>query len=301
MSSIRADNPIKSVHVLSTGQGEQHREHRYGTRLPLMWWVLTSRSWIKIPINAYALEHRDGLVLFDTGLDPAIATDPGYISSAVGRFLLHRIFRLHINPDDALDRKLEELRLAASDVVKAVISHLHFDHIGGIAKIPQADLLVSTEEWRQLSLPHPERKWILREHIELRGAKWRQIEFTPTEDPALAPFGGCWDVMGDGTMMLLPTPGHTPGSMSMLVRSAGLPPLLFVGDLAYATDLLLNDQVPGIGDFEQLRISFARVRELKKALPGLVILPAHDSGAAGIVKRANEQLQRTGNAGSCRG
>ena len=286
MSRANTDPAIKCIHVLSTGSGEQHKEHRYGSRPPVWWWILVSRSWIKVPINAFVLEHRDGLVLFDTGLDPAIGSDPDYINSALGRFLLHKIFRLHIAPEDALNKKLEALGFAASDVRKAVISHLHFDHIGGIGHIPQAELLVSKDEWLQLSGPHPERDWVLREYIELPGAKWHQIEFAPTKDPLFALFGGSYDVMGDGSMTLLPTPGHTPGSMSMLVRSQGLPPILLVGDLTYELDLLMNDQVPGIGDATALRSSFAKVRALKEQLPDLVLLPAHDPKATDALKQA---------------
>lgn len=285
MSQAKTDSAIKRVHVFSTGSGEQHKEHRCGSRLPVLWWLLTSRSWVEIPINAFVLEHRDGLVLFDTGMDPAIGSDPDYIDSAIGRFLLHKIFRLHVAPEDALNKKLEGLGFAAADVRKAVISHLHFDHIGGIAKIPQAELLVSKAEWLQLSGPHPERDWVLREHIEIPKAKWRQIEFAPTNDPLFAPFGGCYDVMGDGSMTLLPTPGHTPGSMSMLVRSRGLPPILLVGDLTYELDLLMNDQVPGIGDAAALRSSFAKVRTLKEQLPDLVLMPAHDPKAADALRQ----------------
>jgi len=283
MSEVMNAETIKSVHVFSTGEGEQHKEHRYGSPLPRLLWALTSQSWIKIPINAFLIEHRDGLVLFDTGLDPAIGSDPNYIDSAIGRFLLHRIFRLHIGPDDRLNKKLEALGFAAADIRKAVISHLHFDHVGGIADIPQADLLVSKDEWAQLSAPHPEREWILREHIEIPGAQWRPIEFAPSDDPLFAPFGGSYDVMGDGSMILLPTPGHTPGSMSMLVRTGDAPPLLLVGDLTYQTDLLMKDQVPGTGDAKQLRASFAKVRTLKEQLPDLIILASHDPETAEIL------------------
>lgn len=277
---------IKAVHALTTGQVEQHSEHRYGTSKPLMWWVLTSRSWIKAPITAYAFEHRDGLVLFDTGVDPALVSDPDYISSPIGRFILKKVFRLHIGPEDALDRQLESAGLAAADVSKVVISHLHFDHIGGIAHVPQATLLVSMDEWRQLDGPSPERDWILREHIELPGANWQPIEFEPTNDPLLAPFGVCYDCMGDGSMILLPTPGHTRGSMSLLVRSSGIPPLLFVGDLTYELEPLHNDQLPGIGDPEQLKESFAKVRELEKSLPDLIVVPSHDPSASGKLAAA---------------
>lgn len=278
MSQIDSNQIIKAVHICTTGTVEVHKEHRNGSRLPQLWWVLTSKSWIEVPLNAYLIEHRDGLVLFDTGLDPTIKSDPNYIDSAIGRFLLNRIFRLHITPDDALGRQLEALGFKTSDVTKVIISHLHFDHIGGIAEIPQAELLVSKDEWQQLSNMHPEREWVLREHIELPGAKWRPIEFSPTSDPLLAPFGSCYDVMGDGAIILLPTPGHTPGSLSALVRSDGMAPLLLVGDLAYDVEMLMNDRVPGVGNAPQLRSTYTKVRALKGKLPDLVILASHDPG-----------------------
>ncbi len=277
---------IKAVHEITTGYVEQHKEHRYGTRKPLMWWVLTSKSWVRAPITAYAIEHRDGLVLFDTGADPKLVSDPNYINSPIGRFILKKVFRLDIEPKDALDQQLETIGLSASDVSKVVISHLHFDHIGGIAHVPQAELLVSQAEWQQLSEPNPEREWVLREHIELPNTKWTPIEFSPTEDPALAAFGVCYDCMGDGSLVLLPTPGHSPGSMSLLVRSAGMPPLLFVGDLTYELDPLHRDQVPGIGDADQLKDSFAKVRALEEALPDLLVIPSHDPAAGDHLRQA---------------
>ena len=270
------DQVIKRVTPIMTGWGEAHREHRYGSRLPQLWWVLTSRSWGRIPLLAFVIEHKHGLVLFDAGMDPATTTDPNYISSPIGRFLLKRLFRFHITPDDALGNQLQMHGFNPSNVQKVVVSHLHWDHIGGISDVPRAELIVSRDEWHQLSKKHPERDWILKEHIEVPGAKWHPIDFAPTNDPLLEPFGGAFDVMDDGSMMLVPTPGHTPGSLSMLVRSAGVPPLLFVGDLTYSGDLLMKDQVPGIGDAKRLQTSYEKVRNLKAQLPDLVILPSHD-------------------------
>ncbi|MCP4317372.1 MAG: N-acyl homoserine lactonase family protein [Hyphomicrobiales bacterium] len=274
-----AGTAIKSVRVFSSGWADQHEEHRFGTSLPQLWWVLMSRSWVRTPINYFLIEHRDGLVLFDTGLDPAIKTDPHYVSSALGRFLLRRIFRLHIDADDRLDRVLAANNYSAGDIGTAVISHLHFDHVGGIARIPQAQLIVSAREWAQLSEPHPEREWILREHIEIPDAKWCPIDFQPADDPLLEPFGGTYDVAGDGSMVLLPTPGHTPGSLSMLVRAQCWSPVLLVGDLAYEASLLMNDTLPGTGNPKQLRATYSKVRQLKQKLPDLVIVPSHDADA----------------------
>ena len=174
---------IKSIKVLSTGFGEAQPEHQRGTRLPQWWWLLTSQRWMDIPINFFVIEHRVGLILFDTGLDPAIATDPGYISHPIGRFLLKRLFRFHIGDEDQLDRVLRTAGYSPDDVKQAVFSHLHFDHVGGLVHIPQAELIVSRHEWDVLSGPRPEREWILREHIQLPTANWHPVDFTPTDDP----------------------------------------------------------------------------------------------------------------------
>ena len=270
------DQAIRRITPVMTGWGECHREHRLGSRLPKMWWALTSQSWVPIPLLAFVIEHKDGLVLFDAGMDPAVETDPNYISSPIGRFFLNRLFRFHITPEDALGQQLSIHGFDPADVQKVVVSHLHWDHIGGIADVPTAELLVSRDEWQQLAAKNPDRNWILKDHIEVPGAKWCPFDFAPTDDPVLAPFGGAYDVMGDGVMMLVPTPGHTPGSLSMLVRQDGLPPLLFVGDLTFQADLLMKDQVSGTGDANVLRSTFAKVRALKAQLPNLVILPSHD-------------------------
>ena len=272
-------NAVRGVHPFSTGRGFQHKEHREGSRLPQLWWVLTSKSWVGLPISVFLIEHEKGLVLFDTGIDPAIVSDPGYISQAIGRFLLKRIFRFEVGPQDKLGHKLKTLGFDPSKIRTAIISHLHFDHIGGLADIPQADLLVSKREWAQLSEPHPEREWILREHIDLPGAKWAQIDFPHSDDPLFTHFDGAHDLMSDGSMILLPTPGHTPGSLSLLIRSAIAPPVLLVADLAYSAKAILEDRTPGTGDAAQLRETYAKVRQLKTNLPDLIIVPSHDDEA----------------------
>lgn len=152
--------------------------------------------------------------------------------------------------------------------------------------MPNAELLVSQTEWAQLSAPHPEHEWVLREHIELPGTNWRPVEFAPTDDPLLAGFGGAFDVTGAGSMMLVETPGHSPGSLSMLVRSEGMAPVLLIGDLAYDPQLMLRGIVPGTGDAARLKQSYAKVRALKNALPELVILAAHDPGAGNLLNTA---------------
>jgi N-acyl homoserine lactone hydrolase len=159
----------------------------------------------------------------------------------------------------------------------AILSHLHEDHIGGIRELRNAELVVSQAEWAALQRPNPELRGFLCGRIDLPGLAWRRITFAPTTDPALAPFDAAYDVMADGTLVLLPTPGHTPGSMSLLVRRAECAPALDGrSDLRHRAARART----GAGETHQLRAASDQVRQLKAHVPDLDILAAHDPGAA---------------------
>lgn len=76
------------------------------------------------------------------------------------------------------------------------------------------------------------------------------------------------------------TPGHTAGSVSLLVRRGNMAPLLLAGDLTYGAELLQRGQLPGVGARRQLAESTRKVLALQEQLPGMVVLPAHDPTAA---------------------
>jgi glyoxylase-like metal-dependent hydrolase (beta-lactamase superfamily II) len=116
-------------------------------------------------------------------------------------------------------RGLDRLGYTAGDVTTAVISHLHQDHIGGLAELSRADIVVSQAEWGTLSSPLPELRGLMRRHIDLPGLRWRRITPEPAQDPGLAPFRSGHDLFGDGSMVVLPTPGHTPGSLAGPARA----------------------------------------------------------------------------------
>ena len=171
---MNVTDPIRRVSVVSTGQVQIRPDHEASTWRPTAWWLLASRRWTgPRPINAYVIEHRDGLVLFDTGQDRASVTDPGYFPGGITGVLYGRLARFEIGPQQTLTAGLDRLGYAAGDVKTAVISHLHQDHIGGLAELSHADIVVSQAEWDTLSSPLPEMRGLMRRHIDLPGLRWQ--------------------------------------------------------------------------------------------------------------------------------
>lgn len=280
---------ISSVEVVSTGTVDIHPQHAHGSRLPALWWILTSRHWLTgLPINVFVIHHQDGLVLFDTGQDRASVTDPGYFPRRPLRIVYDRLARFEIGAHETLPARLQAIGCSIGDVTHVVISHLHQDHIGGLRHLEGVPILVSRTEHEQLGKRFAEANGVLRRHIDLPGLRWAPIDFGPIADPEVRPFDRGVDLLGDGSMVVLPTPGHTPGSLSMLVRRPGLAPLLLVGDLTYDAAAMERDRtVPGVGSPRRLRETTDRVLAMKRRCPDLRILAAHDPAAARLLAGAD--------------
>jgi glyoxylase-like metal-dependent hydrolase (beta-lactamase superfamily II) len=288
-------DPIGRVSVLSTGTVAIRPEHVGPTWKNTYVWLFTSTRWTEPrPINVYAIEHRYGLVLFDTGQDRSSVTAPDYFPAGLTGLVYSRLARFDIGPSDTLAAGLSRLGYRVDDVRTAVISHLHQDHIGGLPVLGKADIVISRTEWETLESPLPEARGFMRRHIELPGLRWRRIAPEPLGDSALAPFTAGHDLFGDGSLVVLPTPGHTAGSVSMLVRRPGRAPLLLVGDLTYDADLLAAGMLPGVGNKKQMRAAVSQVNALRQAMPDLVVLAAHDPRAADLLAAADPEGAQLG-------
>lgn len=250
----------------------------------MLWWLLTARRFTEPrPINVYVIEHESGLVLFDTGQDRRSVTDPHYFPRGPLRFFYRRLAMFEIEPTDTLTVQLRTLGYDIADVSTAILSHLHQDHIGGLRELPDARIVVSAAEFASLRRPTAALNGVLANHIDLPGLDWALVDWAGAP---FEPFAASHDLFGDGSLVLLPTPGHSPGSLSLLVRRAGLAPLLLVGDLTYDIDTMLDGAVPGVGDRSGLVASSAAVAALRTRMPDLVVLAAHDPAARGLLDAA---------------
>ncbi|GGO13624.1 MBL fold metallo-hydrolase [Micromonospora parathelypteridis] len=280
--------PIKRVTVVSTGTVQIRPEHRETNGTPLLWWLNTSRRWTEpLPINVYVIEHDKGLVLFDTGQDRRSLTDPGYFPGGPAGQIYRRLAKFDIPAGATLTDRLRDQGYDIADVRVAIVSHLHQDHIGGLRELPRsARILVDAAELAEVDKKFAVFAGLMREHIHVPGVRFTAVTPQRVEDPAIAPFTHAHDVMGDGSLLLLPTPGHTPGSMSLLLRGEGLPPMLFVGDVTYDVQRLAADRIPGVGDARGLHEVTKRVNMLAARHPSMPILAAHDPSAAGLLATA---------------
>lgn len=175
-----------------------------------------------IPMPAYLIEHPKGLVLFDTGLVPDAADDPEKVYGGLATFL-----DIRFTPEQRVDRQIEALGYRTSDVKYVIASHTHFDHAGGLYLFPGAQFYVGEGDIRYAYWPDPAGAvFFHRPDIDAaRDYRWREVP-------------GCdVDLFGDGSVVILFTPGHTPGELSLLVRLPGRN-FLLTGDTVHLREAL---------------------------------------------------------------
>jgi glyoxylase-like metal-dependent hydrolase (beta-lactamase superfamily II) len=177
---------------------------------------------VLMPAPAFLIQHGDRWLLWDTGNGDRIADLPG--GSEVkfgGRFSVSRTIK----------DQLAQLGLEPDDIEFVALSHLHQDHAGNVGLFPRATFLVSAAELafaRQIPTPFG----IDGEATEtLNGFKVDALDFDH-------------DVFGDGSVSILRAPGHTPGSLVLLVRLENSGAVLLSGDLFHLRENYEKQLVP---------------------------------------------------------
>ena len=182
---------------------------------------------MRYPIPGYAVVHERGTVLFDTGLHESLMTSTDFLGA------LAAMFTPEVTPADLAEVRLAEAGIDPASVTHVVNSHLHFDHCGRNGPFADAVTLVQAPEWE--AAQHPTKYAYVGVPLdEIGGGDLRLVE-------------GEVDLFGDGTVVLVPTPGHTVGHQSLLVRAGPEPDAdsaLLVGDACYVRRMLAARLTP---------------------------------------------------------
>ncbi|WP_051792149.1 N-acyl homoserine lactonase family protein [Amycolatopsis jejuensis] len=217
-----------------------------------------SRDPVTVPILSVLVVHERGTVVFDTGLNPLVRDDlPAYFSAAGLAEIGVDLPRGH-----SVAERLAELGRAPESIDFVVNSHLHYDHCGGNALLPEAEILIQRAEWDHATrVPDTHRGY-------------RQVDFASSRQVTL--LDGRYDVFGDGSVVCVPTHGHTPGHQSLVVRGPGRDVVL-CGDACYTKDNLDGLRMAGIvADRAAALASLAMLRDLRAA--GALVVYGHEPG-----------------------
>lgn len=220
--------------------------------------------WMWLPIPAFLVEHPEaGPVLVDAGLHEQVATD---VAGALGR-LGAVAFTIDMQPEWAVPHQLRARGVDPAAVETIVMTHLHYDHASGLSAFPGATVHVDAAEHAAASKGRMLEGYIPRLQ-ETPGQKW--VTFPHDED--------VHDVLGDGSIRLLSTPGHTVGHRSVVLRLASGGELLLTGDAAYARATIDRSLTPLLtwkdGPY---RASLARVQAWVAEHPDAPVIPGHDA------------------------
>ncbi len=204
---------------------------------------------IRFPVPAYVVETATERILIDTGLNPAAIADPAAYYDRPDIFAMSALEQ---------EQSVAE-QLDVGTLTKVLLTHLHWDHVGGLQLIPASvPVVVQRTEWQA---GHDdaavERNFFL------------PLDYAADSREVILIDGDC-DLLRDGSIQLLLTPGHTPGHQSIRIGN-----LVLGADVTHFASGLDDHRFPVFADdHEQQGRSADRLRAMRDA--GLNVIPGHD-------------------------
>jgi N-acyl homoserine lactone hydrolase len=226
---------------------------------------------LKSQCLAYVVRHpAAGTILVDTGLHPDAARSVRQDFGARMGF----VFR-GLRVEEAYDRQLRGLGVDPERVQRVVMTHLHVDHTSGMRLLPDARFVCARREWEAATRGGSAGRGYAPHHLP----PLERMELVEAGE-GHGPFASTHDLLGDGSIRLVATPGHTPGHLSVLLRANGRGSVLLVGDAVYTLRNLREDVLPLITyDDELSRRSMRELSAFAAAEPGAALVPTHDPTA----------------------
>lgn len=205
---------------------------------------------IRFPVPAYLIETARERILIDAGLHPAAVDDPqGYYERPEAG-----LFELELEAD--ITKQVD-----VGSLTRVVVTHLHFDHAGALALLPRSvPVFIQRREWEGAH----DAATVRRNFLYPR-------DYRALEDRELVLLDGDHDLLGDGSITLLLTPGHTPGHQSVRIGER----LILGVDVAHFSATLDDRRFPAFADdYAAQARSADRLRQLRDS--GATVLPGHD-------------------------
>lgn len=229
-----------------------------------------------VPVPAFLIHHPSaGPVLVDTGLHPSIATDP---EANLGR-LAASFTRPVVTKGEDVPARLRAKGGEPSAIRTVVLTHLHVDHASAVSEFPGATFVVSKAEWEDATTGLlPILKYYRPQQFD-HALDFRTVDYGSDAINSFSTFGRSFDLFGDGSIVLVATPGHSAGHQSVILRT-GTGPFLIAGDAIF----LENQLDPGadLAARARDRHNYERsIRELtlfRREHPSATIAPGHDPG-----------------------
>jgi N-acyl homoserine lactone hydrolase len=229
-------------------------------------------------MGGFLVEHPQGTLLFDAGfgrnVDEHFKTIP----------LLMRLTSTYQKETPVADQ-LRAAGIEPKSLKGIVLTHAHWDHVSGLDDMRDAPVWLTGAELDFIHSGDPATQ-LARSFGELN---WHVYEFP--NGPYLG-FDKSYDIFGDGAVVLVPAPGHTPGSVIAFVNTPDGKRYALIGDIAWQTEgVELPAQRPWLSrrlvdhDEDQVAHWLEHLHRLKASVPGLIIVPAHDRRVADSLPR----------------
>jgi N-acyl homoserine lactone hydrolase len=212
---------------------------------------------IEFSSTCWLIKRGSQWLLWDTGVPEVTANDPN------GWSTLPKLIVYHL--DKTLTGQLAEIGLKLQNVTYVAISHTHGDHIGNVGLFPDAKILIQRAEY----------EWIHggngpNENVNQLMALARRLIGSPRYIQLI---DGDLDVFGDGSVTLISTPGHTPGSQSLLLHLKNSGFIILSGDVVHLEENFAKSRVPSLNTDKQASLeSMEKIRQIIKTYKAIMFI-----------------------------